>query len=91
MVCLGERDESIEIRAVRVPILACIGEGGSGAGVEVGVGRPVGVFRGACLLSVITPEGCAAICGSPATQAPHAAKVDGVGGRRSRTSTSVDF
>lgn len=59
-----------EMSRLRVPILViCIGEGGSGGAMGIGVGDRVAMMQYA-YYSVISPEGCAAILGGNGEDAP---------------------
>ena len=59
---------------LRVPIInICIGEGGSGGALAIGVGDKMAMLEFA-YFSVISPEGCAAILWRDGSQAPQAAE-----------------
>jgi acetyl-CoA carboxylase carboxyl transferase subunit alpha len=59
---------------LRVPIVCiCIGEGGSGGALGIGVGDRMAMLEFA-YYSVISPEGCAAILWRDGAQAPKAAE-----------------
>lgn len=63
-----------EMSRIRVPtIVAVVGEGGSGGALAIGVGDRVAIMQYA-YLSVISPEGCAAILAGDAKAAPAAAE-----------------
>lgn len=63
-----------EMIRLKVPIISiCIGEGGSGGAIGIGVGDRLAIMEFA-YFSVISPEGCAAILWKDATAAPEAAK-----------------
>ncbi|MHC4867605.1 MAG: acetyl-CoA carboxylase carboxyltransferase subunit alpha [Planctomycetota bacterium] len=64
----------IEMSRLKVPIICvCIGEGGSGGALGIGVGDTFAILEFA-YYSVISPEGCAAILWRDGSQAPHAAE-----------------
>ena len=63
-----------EMSRLTVPIICiCIGEGGSGGALGIGVGDRLAILEFA-YYSVISPEGCAAILWRDGAQAPHAAE-----------------
>jgi acetyl-CoA carboxylase carboxyl transferase subunit alpha len=63
-----------EMSRLRVPIInICIGEGGSGGALAIGVGDRMAMLEFA-YFSVISPEGCAAILWRDGSQAPEAAE-----------------
>jgi len=62
-----------QMSTLKVPIVCiCIGEGGSGGALGIGVGDRLAMLEFA-YYSVISPEGCAAILWRDGSQAPHAA------------------
>jgi len=64
----------IEMSRLKTPIVCvCIGEGGSGGALGIGVGDRFAMLQYA-YYSVISPEGCAAILWRDGSQAPHAAE-----------------
>ncbi|MHC4619310.1 MAG: acetyl-CoA carboxylase carboxyltransferase subunit alpha [Planctomycetota bacterium] len=64
----------IEMSRLRAPIICiCIGEGGSGGALGIGVGDRLAILEFA-YYSVISPEGCAAILWRDGAQAPQAAE-----------------
>jgi acetyl-CoA carboxylase carboxyl transferase subunit alpha len=63
-----------EMSLLKVPVLCvCIGEGGSGGALGIGVGDRMAMLEFA-YYSVISPEGCAAILWRDGSQAPDAAQ-----------------
>jgi len=63
-----------QMSTLKVPIVCiCIGEGGSGGALGIGVGDRLAMLEFA-YYSVISPEGCAAILWRDGSQAPHAAE-----------------
>jgi acetyl-CoA carboxylase carboxyl transferase subunit alpha len=63
-----------EMSRLRVPVInICIGEGGSGGALAIGVGDRMAMLEFA-YFSVISPEGCAAILWRDGSQAPDAAE-----------------
>ena len=63
-----------EMSRLAVPVVCVvIGEGGSGGALGIGVGDALGILENA-YLSVISPEGCAAILWKSGEQAPEAAE-----------------
>jgi acetyl-CoA carboxylase carboxyl transferase subunit alpha len=63
-----------EMSRLAVPIInICIGEGGSGGALAIGVGDRMAMLEFA-YFSVISPEGCAAILWRDGSQAPQAAE-----------------
>lgn len=63
-----------EMSRLKVPVLCiCIGEGGSGGALGIGVGDRLAMLEFA-YYSVISPEGCAAILWRDGAQAPQAAE-----------------
>ncbi len=64
----------LEMSCLKVPIICvCIGEGGSGGALGIGVGDRMAMLEFA-YYSVISPEGCAAILWRDASQAANAAE-----------------
>jgi acetyl-CoA carboxylase carboxyl transferase subunit alpha len=64
----------MEMSCLKVPIVCiCIGEGGSGGALGIGVGDRMAMLEFA-YYSVISPEGCAAILWRDGAQAPDAAE-----------------
>jgi acetyl-CoA carboxylase carboxyl transferase subunit alpha len=64
----------MQMSQLRVPIICiCIGEGGSGGALGIGVGDRLAILEFA-YYSVISPEGCAAILWRDGSQAPDAAE-----------------
>jgi acetyl-CoA carboxylase carboxyl transferase subunit alpha len=64
----------LEMSRLRAPIICiCIGEGGSGGALGIGVGDRLAMLEYA-YYSVISPEGCAGILWRDGAQAPHAAE-----------------
>ncbi|RKY23398.1 MAG: acetyl-CoA carboxylase carboxyl transferase subunit alpha [Planctomycetota bacterium] len=64
----------MEMSCLKVPIVCvCIGEGGSGGALGIGVGDRLAMLEFA-YYSVISPEGCAAILWRDGAQAPDAAE-----------------
>lgn len=65
----------MEMAKLRTPIICtCIGEGGSGGALGIGVGDRFFILENA-YYSVISPEGCAAILWKDGRKAPEAASV----------------
>ncbi|MBN1795698.1 MAG: acetyl-CoA carboxylase carboxyltransferase subunit alpha [Sedimentisphaerales bacterium] len=63
-----------EMSQLRIPIICiCIGEGGSGGALAIGVGDRMAMLEFA-YFSVISPEGCAAILWRDGSKAPSAAE-----------------
>ncbi len=79
-----------EMSALRVPIITTIiGEGGSGGALAVAVSDCTLMLQYA-ILSVISPEGCAAILWKSADKAPDAAEILGITAQRLKTLGLVD-
>ena len=67
---------------LEVPIITTIiGEGGSGGALAISVGDQVLMLQYS-IYSVISPEGCASICGRPRTSVQDAAEALGITAHR---------
>ena len=79
-----------EMAALRVPIITTIiGEGGSGGALAIAVADTVLMLQYA-VLSVISPEGCAAILWKGAEKAPEAAEILGITAHRLKALGLID-
>jgi acetyl-CoA carboxylase carboxyl transferase subunit alpha len=79
-----------EMAALRVPIVTTIiGEGGSGGALAVAVADMVLMLQYS-VLSVISPEGCAAILWKDAERAPEAAEILGITAHRLKALGLID-
>ncbi len=79
-----------EMAALRVPIISTIiGEGGSGGALAISVSDVLLMLQYS-VLSVITPEGCAAILWRSADRAPDAAETMGITAHRLKALGLID-
>ena len=79
-----------EMAALRVPIISTIiGEGGSGGALAISVSDVLLMLQYS-VLSVITPEGCAAILWRSADRAPDAAETMGITAHRFKALGLID-
>ena len=79
-----------EMAALRVPIItSIIGEGGSGGALAIAV-SDVTLMLQYSILSVISPEGCAAILWKSAEKAPDAAEILGITAHRLKALGLID-
>ncbi len=79
-----------EMSALKVPIITTIiGEGGSGGALAVAVADVVLMLQYS-ILSVISPEGCAAILWKSAERAPDAAEILGITAHRLKALGLID-
>ena len=80
----------LEMAKLRVPIITTIiGEGGSGGALAIAVGDAVLMLQYS-VLSVISPEGCAAILWKGADKAPDAAEILGITAHRLKALGLID-